>query len=87
MVQYVHNTIHYVSRHFKSYQQEVWHLISYFQDFNIIYVPTMSNAIVDALGNFAARLSPLMDNFSIEIIYRPYVHNNTTNLCIFYDGQ
>ena len=37
----VRNTIHCVSPRLKSYQQELWRLISHFQAFNIISVPRM----------------------------------------------
>jgi len=39
VVRQVRNTIHYVSPHLKSYQQEVWPLISNFQALSIIFVP------------------------------------------------
>lgn len=76
-----------MSPHDKSYQPEVWHLISQFRAFNIIVVPRMHNALADALANVAARLSPLKDDFSIEILYKPSVPDNITNLCIFNDDQ
>lgn len=41
----------------KKYQQEVWHLISQFQDCNIIYVPRMRKVVADALENVVSRLS------------------------------
>ena len=62
-------------------------MISQFQAFNISFVPRMSNTTVDELANVATRLSLLRDNFSIEIIYKPSVPNNITNLYIFNDDQ
>lgn len=83
----VHNTIHCVSAHIRSYQQEVWRLFSHFQAFNTIYVPRMCNIATTSLENATARFSLLRDDFSIEIIYKPSVPNDTTNLHIFYDDQ
>lgn len=47
----------------------------------------MCNAIADALANAAPTMSPLRDIFSIEILYKPYVLDNITNLYIFDDDQ
>lgn len=47
----------------------------------------MCNTIVDALENVVDRLSPLRNNFSIEIIYKPSIPDNITNLCVFNDEQ
>lgn len=41
----------------------------------------------DALENAATRLSPLKDNFFVEIIYKPSIDDNITNLCVFDDDQ
>jgi len=62
-----------MSPHFKSYQQDVLHLISHLQDFNIIFVPIMCNVATDAMANATARMSPLREGFSIEIIYKPSI--------------
>lgn len=83
MVRHVRNIIHCVSPHLKSYQQELWKLISHFQAFNIISVPRMCSIVVDAFENAATRMSPLRDNFFIEILYKPYVPDNITNLRFF----
>lgn len=53
----------------KKYQKEVWCLISSFKDFGIKYVPRINNVIVDILANATAKLAPLRDGFSIDIIY------------------
>ena len=42
---------------------------------------------MDALANIIARMSPLRDDFSIEIIYNPFILDNITNLRVFYDDQ
>jgi len=76
-----------VSPNLKSYEREVWHLISQFQDFNIIYVPRIHNVVVDKLENVIARLSLLRDGFSIEIIYSPFVSDNIINFQVFNDHQ
>ena len=81
----VRNTIHCLSPHLKAYQQEVWRLIFAFDAFGIKYVLRMHNAAADALGNAAARFTPLRDGFSIEIVYKPSVPDNITNLHIFDD--
>ena len=86
-VSQVHNTKHYVSPHLNSYQQKVWWLISHFQTFNIILVPRMFSEATDALENIAARMSPLMDNFSFKFFYKSSVPDNITNLRIFDDHQ
>jgi len=87
MVHQVLNTINCVSSHLSSYNQEVWQLISHFQDSNIISIPRMCNATADALANVADRMLPLQDVFSIEILYKPFFLDNITKLHIFYDGQ
>lgn len=71
----------------RNYQREVWHLISHFQAFNIIFVPRIRNAIVDTLANVVARFSPLRDGFSVHIIYRSFIPNNITNFHIFNEDQ
>jgi len=87
VIQQVHNIIHCVLPNLKGYQQELWHLISQLQTSNIIYVPRMRNTIADALANYAARFSPLRDDFSIEILYKPSILDNITNLHTFNDDQ
>ena len=47
----------------------------------------MHNATVDNLANAAARFTPLRDGFSIEIVYKPFVPENITNLRVFDDDQ
>lgn len=81
------NTIHYVSPHIKSYQQEVWRLISQFQAFNIILVPRIHNEAMNSLVKAAARMTPLRGIFSIDILYKWSVPKRVTNLCVFEDDQ
>lgn len=47
----------------------------------------MRNATVDALENVVSRFSPLRDNFSVEIIYKPSFHDDITNVHVFNDYQ
>lgn len=83
----VRNTIHCLSLHLKIYQQEVWRMISNFQAFNITIVPRTRNTTANALENIAPRMSPLRDKFTIEILYRPSIPDNITNLRVFDDDQ
>lgn len=83
----VRNTIHCLSPHLKYYQQEVWRLISAFDAFGIKSVLRMYNAAADTLANVAARFTPLRDGSSTEVMYRPSVPDNITNLRVFDDDQ
>jgi len=47
----------------------------------------MCNAAADALVNATARMTPLRDKFSIEILYKPSIPDNITNLCVFDDDE
>ena len=47
----------------------------------------MHNVAADTLANAVARSTPLRDDFSIEIVYKPSVPENVTNLCISNDDQ
>ena len=47
----------------------------------------MHNAAADTLANTTARFTSLIDGFSIEIVYKPSVPNNVTNLHVFNDDQ
>ena len=81
------NTIHCLSIHLKGYQQEVWHLISAFDAFGIKYLLRLHNAVVDTLASDAAGFTPPRDGFSIEIVYKPFMPENVTNLRVFNDDQ
>jgi len=87
VVRQVRNTIHYLSPHLKSYQQEVLRLISNLQAFNIIVVLRTRNATANTLANTASRMSPLSDIFTVEILYKPSIPDNITNLHAFDDDQ
>ena len=62
-------------------------MIYAFDAFGIKSVLRIHNAAADTLANAAARFTPLRDGFSTEIIYRPSVPDNITNLRIFNDDQ
>jgi ribonuclease HI len=64
----VRNTIHFLSLHLKSYQQEVWNLIYSFDAFNINSIPHDQNVDIDILANATSRFMPPDDGFSIELI-------------------
>lgn len=87
LVRQVRNTIHFLSHHLKSYQKEVWTLISNFQAFNIIVVPRMRNAVANTLTNAVASMSPLRDKFTVKSLYKPFIPDNITNLRAFGDDQ
>jgi len=65
----------------------VWSLINHFKASNIIYVHILRNVAAYALANVTTRMSPLKNGFSTEIIYKPYVPHNITNLDVFNDDQ
>eukprot|EP00253_Pinus_taeda_P019047 PITA_19047 len=50
-------------------------------------IPRFNNVDVDTLANAASRFTPLRDGFSIEIMYKPVVPDNITNLRVFNDDQ
>jgi len=58
VVRQVRNTFHCLSLHLKSYKQEVWQLISNFQEF-ITVVPRTHNVFASSLKNIASIISPL----------------------------
>ena len=76
-----------MSPHLKGYQNEVWELLTNFNAFNINSIPRLENAAADLLATYAARLVPTNIKCSIELIFRPFVPNNVTNLRVFDDDQ
>jgi hypothetical protein len=85
IVRQVNNSIHYLSPHLKSYQQEVWNLINSFDAFNITSIPHSHNVVVDTLANATSRFTPLNNGFTVELIFRPFVLDNVTNWRVFND--
>ena len=53
--------------------------------FNIVSIPRIKNAAADLLSTSAARLVPTNNRCSIELIFRPVVPDNITNLRVFDD--
>ena len=72
---------------FKRIPNEVWELITNFNAFNINSIPRLQNAATDLLATYAARLVPTINKCSIELIFRPSVPDNVTNLRVFDDDQ
>ena len=70
-----------------SNQNEVWELLTNFNAFNINSIPRLQNAAADLIATFATRLVPTNNKCSIELIFRPSVPDNVTNLRVFNDDQ
>ena len=87
IVKQVRNKIHCISPHLKAYQNELWELLTNFDAFNIFSIPRVKNVADDVLATSAARLVPTNNRCSIELLFRPYVPNNITNLRVFDDDQ
>ena len=87
VVKQIQNKIHYISSHLKSYQNEVWDLLINFHAFNIVSIPRLKNAATDFLATSAARLVPLNNRCSIELLFRPSILYNITNLRVFDNDQ
>jgi ribonuclease HI len=91
VVRQVRDSIHCLSPHLKSYQSEVWNLMSKFSAFNINSIPRLNNAEADLLANVASKLLPAEglspDAFSIELLFRPSIPDNVTNWRVFDDDQ
>ena len=83
----IRNTIHCLSPHLKGYQTEVWDLITNFNAFNINSIPRLKNVAADLLATSVARLVPMNNKCSIELIFRPSIPDNVTNLRVFDDDQ
>ena len=62
-------------------------MISHFNAFNINSVPRLQNVAADFLVVFVARLVPTNNKCSIELIFRPSVAENITNLREFDDDE
>ena len=48
-------------------------------------IPRLKNAATDLLATSAARLVPTNNRRSIELIFRPGILENITNMRLFYD--
>ena len=87
IVKQVQNKTHCIPPHLKDYQNEVWELLTNFDAFNIFSIPRVKNAATDLLATLAARLLPTNNRCSIELLFRPSVPDNITNLSVFDDYQ
>ena len=87
IVKQIRNKIHCISPHLKAYQNEVWDLLINFHAFNIGSIPRLKNAVADLLAILAARLVPLNNRCSIELLFRPSIPDNITNIMVFYNDQ
>jgi ribonuclease HI len=91
VVRQVRNYIHCLTPHLKCYQSEVWSLIKKNSSFNINSIPRSSNVEADLLANVASKLLPAdglsLSAFSVELLFRPSIPDNITNLRVFEDDQ
>jgi hypothetical protein len=83
IVQQVRNTIHFMSPHLKSYQQEVWNILYSFDAFNITSIPRNQNIYVDILPNATSMFISPDDVFSVEMIFMLSILDNITNRRVF----
>lgn len=58
-------------------------MIYSFKVFGIKSVTRINNIVVDRLANVVARFTLLRDKFYMEMVYKPYILDNVTNLCVF----
>ena len=56
-----------------------------FDAFSIVSIPRLKNTATDLLATSAARLVPTNNRCSIELIFKPVVLDNITNLRVFDD--
>ena len=59
----------------------------HFNAFNINAVPRLQNVAADLLATFTSILVPTNKKCSIELIFRPSVPDNVTNLRVFDDDE
>ena len=59
----------------------------HFNAFNINEIPRLQNVAADLLATFASTLVPTNNKCSIELIFRPSVPDNVTNLGVFDDNE
>ena len=62
-------------------------MIAHFNAFNINSIPILQNVSVDLLATSASRLVPTNHKYSIELIFKPPVADNITNLRVFDDDE
>ena len=71
----------------KGYQSEFWNLIACFNAFNINSIPRIKNVAANFLVFYASRLVPTNNKCAIELIFRPAVPDNVTNIRVFDDEE
>ena len=59
----------------------------HFNAFNINAVPRLQNTATNLLATYTSRLVPTNNKYSIELIFRPSVPDNVTNLRVFDDDE
>ena len=62
-------------------------MITKLNAFNIISFPRIQNVATNFLVVATARLVPTNNKFSIELIFKPSIPDNVTNLRVFDDDQ
>ena len=87
VVRKIRYIIHCLFPHIKGYQSEVLKLISHFNDFNINVISRLQNVVVDLFATSASKLVPTNNKCSVELIFRPSVPDNITNLRVFDDDE
>lgn len=87
VIKQVRNIIHCLSGNLKHYQSLAQDLISHFLTFDISPISISQNATINLLANVASKLLPSEDYspdiFSIELIFRPSIPDNSTNWHVF----
>ena len=80
IVKQIQKQIHCISPHLKSYQNEVWDLLTNFYAFNVVSIPKLKNAETYLLATSVARLVPSNNKCSIELLFKSSVPDMITNL-------
>ena len=62
-------------------------MIMHFNAFNINAIPRLHNTATDLLATSASRLVPTNNKCYIELIFRPSVPDNVTNMRVFDDDE
>ena len=62
-------------------------MISHFNAFNINLIPRLQNVAAEFLVVFATRLVSTNNKCTIELIFKPTILDNITNLRVFDDAE
>jgi hypothetical protein len=91
MVRQLKNSIHCLSSHLKSYQNEVWNLMNRFSAVNKNSIPILNNFEADLLANVASNIFPAkglsLNVLFVKLLFRPSIPDNITNWRVFDDDQ